>query len=264
MLKTPFMWAAGLGLAVVLSSCGQAGPTTPGGGAGANQNQDTQAGTSKPKRLGGALALFADLDLTEAQRAQLLAIAEKYRAQWPPAPMDRIRALLTAETVDTAALRAALTAPPAADPRVPLLSAMLVEARAVLTDAQRATLVQQLQAVTLPAPTAKPAPTDTERSAWLALAAQRLSLTEEQKAAFSTYLEQQRATGADQPAPVDHSARRDAMVRFFQTGEATALNALEPSPAPPVAVEALINLATKLNQAQRQALFGERQHRPRH
>jgi hypothetical protein len=166
--------------------------------------------------------------------------------------------------VDADALRAALTAPPAADPRLPLLSAMLVEARSVLTDAQRGTLVQQLQAVTISAPTAKPAPTDAERAEWLDRAAQRLSLTAEQKAAFSTYLEQQRATGADQPAPVDQSARRDAMVRFFQTGEAAALNALEPTPAPPVAVEALVNLATKLNQAQRQALFGERQHRPRH
>lgn len=261
MLKIPFTLAAGLGLAVVLSSCGQAGPTTPGGGAGATPSQD---GQPKPKRLGGALSLFADLDLTDAQRAQLLAIAEKYRAQWPAAPMDRIRALLTAETVDAAALREALTAPPAADPRLPLLSAMLVEARAVLTDAQRTTLVQQLQAVTIPATTPKPAPTEAERAAWLEVATKRLSLNEEQKAAFSTYLEQQRATGADQPAPVDQSARRDAMVRFFQTGEATALNALEPSPAPPVAVDALIELATKLNQTQRQALFGERQHRPRH
>jgi Spy/CpxP family protein refolding chaperone len=264
MLKTPIMWAAGLGLVVVLSSCGQAGPTTPGGGAGANQSRDGQTSAGQPQRLGGALSLFADLDLTDAQRAQLVAIAEKYRAQWPAAPIDRIRELLTAETVDAAALRAALTAPPAADPRLPLLSAMLVEARAVLTDAQRATLVQQLHAVTIPAPTAKPAPTDADRATWLDKASQRLSMTEDQKAAFSAYLEQQRATDAGQPATVDQSARRDAMVRFFQTGEAAALNALEPTPAPPVAVEALVNLATKLNQAQRQALFGERQNRPRH
>jgi Spy/CpxP family protein refolding chaperone len=267
MSRSPFFKLTGVSLvAASLSSCGQNAPssTAPAAGEGAAA-QRAYGQPGEGKRLGGAMALFADLALTEDQKAQLKAIAEKYRAQWPTSPWRRVRELLTAEVVDAAALRAALTEEPSGAERQSKLRGMLVEVRAVLTEVQKAQVVAKLQAAPLPqvSPATVPAPSEAERAAWLDRVGERLGLTADQKAAFGAFLEKQRDAAANRPAPIDHAARRDAMVRFIQTGDATALDAIKPQTDSPrgFAVEEFVTLATKLSQAQRQALFGRRGHR---
>ena len=196
---------------------------------------------------------LAGIELTTEQRASLKAIAEKYRpaeaARPDPATMaarrdemkarqDALKAALSAEPFDGAALSAAL-APPADRPAPPALDPQaLVEARAVLTDEQRATVIAKLKEAPqdLPAMPGRPDPT--------ARLTEALALTAEQQAKLA-------AIGAARPAP-DHAARHAAMIAFLETGDAAALLTPPAHAAPPT--DALVAFVGSLDAAQRAKL----------
>lgn len=222
--------------------------------------------------MGGPMELFALADLTAEQKTQIQAIQEKYRPARPEGqpgdqplnPGAHLSELLKADTLDVDALKAALAARPArtAGDR-PDPTAMLAEIRAVLTDAQRAAIAAKLEA--MPAPRAKaddasradrPAPPTVEERT--AKVAEKLSLTDAQKAAlvtFETALEANRPQGAKPEQ--DHAAHQAAMIAFWKTGDTTALAALKPPAIEPPAfpVDAFIALAQTLTADQRVQLL---------
>jgi Spy/CpxP family protein refolding chaperone len=260
-----------LSLAVAtLAGCGQGTLLSALSSSGADVTSQLAAGQrpgGKGGKLGGdkggPFAQFAALSLTDEQKAQLQAIAEKYKPEAPEAgtkpehPGARVQALLTAETVDVEALKAALAAQPAppadkADNRL----AQLVETRAVLTAEQIATLVEQLKAeptVTRPSPDAnRPAPAD--RSAELAA---KLNLTAEQQVAFDAYQAKLAANRPAAPEADPRAAERAAMVTFWETGDTAALEAAKPARvAPVVPVDEIVALAGVLTLEQRRQVFG--------
>jgi Spy/CpxP family protein refolding chaperone len=265
-----------LSLAVAtLAGCGQgtllSALSTSGADATSQLATSQLAAGQRPGGKGGKLggdkgaqfAQFATLSLTDEQKAQLQAIAEKYKPEAPepgtkPAhPGAQVQALLTAETVDVEALKSALAAQPAApadkaDNRL----ARLVETRAVLSAEQIAKLVEQLKAeptITRPSPDAnRPAPAD--RSAELAA---KLNLTAEQQVAFDAYQAKLAANRPAAPETDHHAAERAAMVTFWETGDTAALEAAKPARvAPVVPVDEIVALASVLTLEQRQQVFG--------
>lgn len=260
-----------LSLAVAtLAGCGQGTLLSALSLSGADATAQLAAGQrpgGKGGKLGGGqggqLALFATLSLTDEQKTQLQAIAEKYKPEAPaegtkPAhPGARVQALLTAETVDVEALKAALVAqPPAPADKADNRLAQLVETRAVLTAEQIAQLVEQLKAeptVTRPSRDAnRPAPAD--RSAELAV---KLNLTAEQQVAFDAYQAKLAANRPAAPETDPHAAERAAMVTFWETGDTAALEAAKPvRVAPVVPVDEIVALAGVLTLEQRQQIFG--------
>lgn len=246
----------------ILAGCGQV-PSLLTGSPKALGAQEV-FGHKAPK-LDGPMGLLSVADLSEAQKAQLKAIAEKYKPQKPQAAGTRLQALLEADPLDAAALKAALEAK-TARPAMPGIQSFeaLQEARAVLTEAQRAALVDKLKNQPSPAPLKasahpeRPAPTAAEQQEKLDRLAERLQLDESQKAAFAAF---QAKLDAGRPAPTprpDFTAHRDAMVAFIETGDTTALAALAPTVAPPAfPVEEFIALAQSLTPEQRKQLWAQ-------
>lgn len=266
-MTKPFTRALTVALAIAtLSGCGAEGLLASVSSNALNY-QGLNAGNAPLGRHGGKMdgpkggfgvAQFAGLDLTEEQKTQLQAIAEKYK----PAerPENTVAELLEAETIDPDALRAALAArgEKPADNHL----AMLVETRAVLTDAQRAKLVEQLQARGAEAPAERPAPPagqerpdPAERTAQLV---EKLGLNETQKAALQAFQAKLEAgKPAELPARPDHAAMTAAMVTFWQTGDTTALAATRPTiERPAFPVDEFIALAQVLTVEQRQQILG--------
>lgn len=217
-------------------------------------------GRQRAPKLDGPLGLLSVADLSEAQKAQLKAIAEKHKPQKPALGGAELEALLAADPLDAAALRSALearVAPPAEAP-----FAALAEARAVLTEAQRAELVAKLKAQPSPAPhhearhPATPAPPAEAPQARLDRLAEKLGLDPAQKAAFATFQAQlEAARPAPTPRP-DFARHRDAMVAFIETGDTAALEALHPkAERAAFPVDAFIALAQSLRPDQRKLLL---------
>jgi Spy/CpxP family protein refolding chaperone len=188
----------------------------------------------------------ADLALTADQQTALKAVMDKYRPAAPAArpsgdPGAELRAIVTADTVDDAKLRAAIAAMEANKPAAPQVdhAAMLAEIRAILTDDQRAKIVAALQADTA---SPRPRPSGDPRAEKLA----SLDLTTEQKAALDALDAARKPAGE----PAD---RKAAMVAFWQNGDTTGL-AAPTRPAFPV--EAFVAAIEILDATQRKALFG--------
>ncbi|MEB3223744.1 MAG: Spy/CpxP family protein refolding chaperone [Candidatus Sericytochromatia bacterium] len=219
----------------------------------------------------GEQRMFAGLDLTADQQAQLKAIAEKHHPAKPAADDaaqperrgQKLQAILTAATLDVEALKAALAAPPPAKPpHAESPTARLVEMRAVLTADQVAKLVARLEA--RPKREARPErPADAARpdhAELLAELATKLSLTAEQQAALQAFhaaMEANRPDRDEAARKAKHEAHQAAMLAFWRTGDATQLEALKPERAerPAFPVDALVTLATSLTAEQRQQLF---------
>jgi Spy/CpxP family protein refolding chaperone len=221
---------------------------------------------------GGAAALFQTLNLTEDQKTQLQAIAEKYKpaapadqAQKPERPEAKLQALLVAETLDVEAIKAALTAQPPAPPAGANDNRlkMLVEARAVLTEDQRNQLVAQLQAQPSPRPLPSGAPQRPDApdaSKIVDQLAAKVSLTDEQKAALKAFLDAQAANRPAAPAQGGtdpRAAERAALIAFIQTGETAGLTPAAPAARPAFPVDAFLAFATSLSYEQRKAVFAQ-------
>lgn len=210
-------------------------------------------GGGKMGHKGAGLGLLAvpGVELTDEQKAAVKAIMEKYKPAKPEAPVDReaykaqregLVTLLNAETFDAAAFKAALAGlkPPVSRPQPD--AAMFVELRAVLTDEQRATAIAKLKE--MPEPPAKvDAPTSHADKM-----AEKLKLTEEQKAKFTTLHE---ALQGQRPA-FDPAARKAALIAFLETGDAAGLMPPAERPAPPV--DAIVDFVSSLDATQRAAL----------
>jgi Spy/CpxP family protein refolding chaperone len=233
----------------VAAACGQALPQL--GTAALNRAGQGTTDTARPQgRPGqGPMGLFAGVALSDDQKAQIKAIMDKYKPAQPP--QNDLGKLLTAETVDEAAIRTALQqggADRAKHEQDGL--AMQSEIRAVYTDGQRAQIVAKIQAATEPPADAKAPPADMEakRAEREAAEATKLGLNDEQKAAVASL------RPAAPPAKPDMAAHKAAMVAFWQTGDTSGLQALPKPPQPDV--EAIVKAATLLTAEQRKAVFG--------
>lgn len=255
----------------ILAGCGQFTALSAAGTPSALRAQGDfgQGGFHQGPKFDGPLGLLSVADLTDDQKAQLKAIAEKYKPQKPEQgaekPGAKLQELLAADPLDAAALKAALESK--TDRPAPDMSqhfAALKEARAVLTDAQRATLVEKLKTQPSPAPKAdakrpeRPEPTAEQKQQKLDKLAEKLKLTETQKAAFAAF---QAKLDATKPAPTprpDFTAHRDAMVTFIETGDTAALEALKPALTPPAfPVDEFVALAQTLSPEQRKQLLAQ-------
>jgi Spy/CpxP family protein refolding chaperone len=191
---------------------------------------------------------FAQVTLTDEQKAQLKAIADKYKPAAPPA--NDLRQLLTADTVDETALRSALQAGAAEHKtRQEQELAMRAEIRAIFTDAQRAEIVANLQAA--PEPPARPdqaPPADMEakHAEREAAMATKLGLNDEQKAAVAAL------KPPAPPSKPDPAAHKAAEIAFWQTGDTSGIQL----PAPPDNTEAIVKAALVLTAEQRKVIFG--------
>lgn len=195
---------------------------------------------------GGAF-LFPGVELTAEQQTQMQALLQQYKPAAPAegdqearhaerqAKAEALKAALTAESFDAAALEAALAPPSDVEPPQ-RDSQLLVEARAILTEEQRAAAIAKLQE----APADRP---EREKPDMTAKLAEKLSLTEAQQAALA-------AVEAARPAH-DPAAKHQAMITFLETGDASAL-AAEAPPAPPVA--AIVAFVGTLDATQRAQL----------
>jgi len=206
---------------------------------------------------GGEFGLFAGLDLTTDQQAQLRTIADKYRPQPATASATpRLEDLLVAETLDVNALQTALANRPT--PPAPHRIDFLVEARAVLTDAQRTTLVERLKAE--PAPTENRPQGDRPPHGPEGFGIDRLTgnltLTAHQQAAYDAFQAKLDAGKAAMPTPPDPQAMHTVLIAFLETGDASGLQALEPTVTPPAfPVDEFLAWVKTLTLDQRKALF---------
>jgi Spy/CpxP family protein refolding chaperone len=202
---------------------------------------------------GAALGLLAvpGIELTQEQKAAVKAIMEKYRPAKPEAPVDRaahkaqresLVALLKAESFDAVAFKSALAGlkPPAAPPRPD--AAMFTELRAVLTDEQRTTAIARLKE--MPEPPAKMK----EPGAHLDKMAEKLKLTDEQKAKLAALHETMQAQ-----RPIRKpGTRKAALIAFLETG---GVADLMPSAEPPaLPVDAVVDFVGSLDATQRTTL----------
>lgn len=202
------------------------------------------------------------VELTAEQKTALKAIAEKYMpadaAKPDRAAMEAkraeaeakhaaLKAALTAETFDAAALTAALT-PAAADaPAKPAIDpAMLGEVRALLTEEQRATAIAKLkEAVASPA---REKSADAKKADFGAKLAEKLALTDDQKAKLAAVDAARAAAKPDH----DPAQRHAAMITFLETGDAAGLTAEHARPQPPV--DAIVDFVGSLDATQRAKL----------
>lgn len=205
-----------------------------------------------------------DLNLTDAQKAQMKAIAQKHRGADKSgdrkAHRDQLRALLSAPKVDGAALRNFLNARAAEmEANTGHRAAMMTEMRAVLTAEQRAKLVKSLNAAR---PDGKQAGKggakdgarfEGKRKAMRDKLTAELKLTPAQQSAFDALQEKVMANHAD---PANRQAGRQAFARFVETGDAAAFQAtMKAQRQGKLPVNELVAVAESLTQAQRQKLL---------
>ncbi|MNL06927.1 hypothetical protein D3C87_1275790 [compost metagenome] len=202
-----------------------------------------------------------DLDLSDAQREDLQAIADTYRPEMPDSPAGQppfsvVRRLLSAEPLDVEALRTAL-AEAAPSPKAPPVwpAEAFVKLRDLLTAAQRAELVSRLKAMPLPSGDRPEPPAPAARFERLA---GQLKLSDEQSALLQAFTEKLPAP----PQPKgDSVAHRDAWITLLETGDASGIEALEPARGDLLAfpVDEFVALAQALSVEQRQALLAPAQ-----
>ncbi len=206
-------------------------------------------------QMGGPGLAWPGVVLSAEQQTQLQALAAKY-AQAKPTEADRtaqqakhdaLNAALMAATFDAAAFKAALTAlhdganaPKAHDPQ------LMVEARALLTDAQRAAAIAALKALPAPkAPAERPAPPAGAPQLANQLS-KALGLNEAQAAKLAAL---QAGMVADAPVKRDPAAERAAQIAFLETGDAASLPA---KPAPKaLPIDAIVDFVASLDGPQR-------------
>jgi Spy/CpxP family protein refolding chaperone len=254
----------------ILAGCGQLPMLTAGSGKGALafKGQGAFGGHEKGHKDGlknGPFGLLSAVELTAEQKTQLKAIAEKYKPQKAVGPAEKpgakLKTVVETDPLDVEALRAALSEKPEApaEAGVPQLE-FLKEARGVLTEAQRTTLIEKLKAQPTPAPTthaARPEPTAEQKQQLLDTLAEKLQLTDTQKAAYAAFQAKLEANRASAERPVhDPAAQRDALVSFLETGDTAGLEALKPAGARPVfPVDEFVALAQSLSVEQRKQLL---------
>jgi Spy/CpxP family protein refolding chaperone len=205
-----------------------------------------------------------DLNLTDAQKAQMKAIAQKHRGTAQKgdrkAQRDQLRALLSAPKVDGAALRNFLNARAAEmEANAGHRAAMMTEMRAILTPDQRAKLVKSLNAAR---PDGKQAGKDGAKSAERFEGKRKamrdkltadLKLTPAQQSAFDALQAKVMANHAD---PANRQAGRAALARFVETGDAAAFQStMKAQRQGKLPVNELVAVAESLTQAQRQKLL---------
>lgn len=216
-------------------------------------------GPGGPGGMGGGLMgldrYLADLDLTDAQYAQIqAATAHEPPTGQPPTAGTDLQALLVADTLDVAAIRAAVAAQPQGGQpggdRVTAIKAvydvLTATQRTALAAAISADPAQPMGAPMGDAPTMTPPSPDAS-----------LGLTADQQAAYDAFFTAMSANRA--PGGNDPTAQQTAMAAYFQSGDATALEAALGAQVAASAfpVDALVTLATSLSLTQRQALFAQ-------
>jgi Spy/CpxP family protein refolding chaperone len=270
-----------LGLAIVVASltgCNASLATSTTTGLTTNQADTTgdgdlifgpgaQAGGGMPGGMGGpggGLSQYlADLDLTADQQTQIDAVdaqAQPGAGQAPPSAPSAgtdLVAVLTADTLDVAALRTALTqasAMPAGmggDRQVSTAEAYY----AILTAAQRAALATQLEAATSAQPAGMPAGGQPPAGGPGSLDVTALQLTSLQQAAWDAY---QAKAGTAQAAPRDPGAQNAALAAYFKSGDADALEAaFADGASTSFPIDEFIAFAGSLSAEQRQTAFAD-------
>lgn len=246
--------------AVVLAACSHGQPGAWPDASALSANPYTVLAQGGPSVL--LPVLTKHLDLSADQQAALKAIAEKHHAQANPeskkARRTELKTLLLARQVDAAALRAFFDSHRAElEAKRDTHLAMLKELRAVLTDAQREKLAVQLEGGHRGA---KPGwLVDHFRGMMRDRLFGDLNLTASQRQAID---------GAHASLEAAHRSEamqghKRAFAAFLRSGDTAELAAHKP-PAPPV--EAIVQVATALDQAQREKLlvkleaFGEKRH----
>lgn len=215
--------------------------------------------------FGGPMA--KSLNLTEAQKAQFKAIAQKHRTAAQSgnhkAQREQLRALLTAPKVDGGALRGFLNARLAErEANAGKRAAMMTEMRNVLSAEQRTKLAKSLSAGHPGKAHGKghgkghgegKAKFEGKRQEMHDKLSADLKLTPAQKAAFDALQAKVAATRADASA---RGAGRQAFARFVETGDAAAFQAsMKNRFAGKVPVNELVAVAESLNQEQRKKLL---------
>lgn len=193
-----------------------------------------QGGPGGPGGMMGLDRYLSSLELTADQQTKLQAIATQPPTM-PSAPPSsaNLQALLTAETLDQAAIRTAVAQPPQGGQDTTRI-AQIQAVYDLLTDSQRTALAAALEADAGGMAPPPGGPMD---------ASADLALTAEQQAAYDAYLAKLPA----QHGPVDNTA----LAAYFTTGDASGLT----SSASTFPVDELIALATSLSVEQRQTLF---------
>lgn len=229
-------------LAASISACAVAGPTgAPGDGLRASSRGYTtlQAGSPGPE-LQGVASVFPFLGavtLTAAQTRQIEAILTRQSAAaTAPEPATNAQAILTAPTLDTAALKTMLTAAETQQrASVQRGVATLAAVRAALTAAQRQTAseaVLQVRPTTAQATQPQPEPSSDLTAAQLAL-----------------------FRAAEPPARPPAAIAR-ALSAFLKTGDTAAyLAATGPTRSVSAQVNATVAALASLTVAQRRAMF---------
>lgn len=203
---------------------------------------------------GGMLPGLKQLNLTDAQKSQLKAIAQKYRPQAKgsdfKAEREQLKAIVLADQVDGAKLKSFLQARAAKmEAKAPQRAAMLGEMRAVLTDAQRAQLVKALDQH--PAPKAN---WQGKRHGMGDRMVADLNLTAAQKAKFDALQAKMQSMHAGQPG-------KEALKAFIQTGDQSAFQAsMKANMEGKLPVDEIVDLATSLDKAQREKLVAKFNH----
>lgn len=208
--------------------------------------------------FGGPLA--KDLKLTDAQKSQLKAIAQKHRAERKQGDRkgqrQQLKTLLTAPKVDGAALRSFLNARAGErDANAAKRAAMMSEMRAVLTPEQRAQLVKSLNARADKAGKRageRAKRFEGKRQGFGDRMVADLKLTADQKAKYDALQAKIKAQRAD---AAGRQAGKQAFVRFIETGDAAAFQASMKANRGQLPVNELVALAESLDQTQRQKLL---------
>lgn len=207
---------------------------------------------------GGMLPGLQQLNLSDAQKSQLKAIARKYRAQAQvgdrKAEREQLKAIVLADQVDGAKLKSFLQARAAEmESKAPQRAAMLGEMRAVLTDAQRAQLVKALDQHS---PRAKGNWAGKRKGMGDRMVAD-LNLNADQKAKFDALKAKMKSLRAGQPGVKG----KDALKAFIQTGNQSAFQAsMQANREGKLPVDEIVALATSLDKAQREKLVAKFDH----
>lgn len=246
------LFTAGLSMAL-LSACNLSVPASP-----ANGDQQlvfgpdgSQGGMGQPGGLLGLDRYLSAINLSADQQTQIQALVSASQPQPPsadaPAAPADLQALLTASTLDEAAVRAALSTDAGAGPMPGGNQAdVLKSVYDLLTDDQRLALAAAIRQDADAQP-----PMGAQPGAPALAVPDDLTLTDDQQAAleaFNAALAEQSSAQAGGPV-----SQAD-LAAYFETGDATALSAMSPAPRA-FPVDELLALAVSLSADQRAELF---------